>query len=134
MTQMDWLELPVISIVDDDPSFREATAELIDSFGYRSATFGTAEEFLQSERLNDSCCLITDVQMPGLSGVELQSELIAAGNMMPVIFISALSEEEIRGRALGAGAIGFLPKPFDEQQLIEYLEAALQRSSSLRTH
>jgi FixJ family two-component response regulator len=117
---------PMISIVDDDTSFRDATNELVSSLGYRAETFGSAEEFLLSERLHDSCCIISDIQMPGLSGVELQSKLVADGNTTPIIFISAFPEEGIRKRVLEAGAIGFLSKPFDEERLIEYLQAALQ--------
>ena len=116
----------MISIIDDDPSVLEATDGLVRSLGYRAATFASAEDFLQSDRVDETACLITDVQMPGLSGVELQSVLIARGNHTPMIFITAFMEEKTRRRALEAGAIGFLGKPFDEARLIEYLEAALQ--------
>jgi len=115
----------MISIIDDDPSVLEATDGLVRSLGYRAATFASAEDFLQSDRVDQTACLITDVQMPGLSGVELQSVLIARGNHTPMIFITAFMEEKTRRRALEAGAIGFLGKPFDEARLIEYLEAAL---------
>jgi FixJ family two-component response regulator len=116
----------MISIIDDDPSVREATDELMRSLGYRAATFASAEDFLQSDRMNDTSCVITDVQMPGLSGIELQRTLIAQGNNTPMIFVTAFPEERIRKRALEAGAIGFLSKPFDEERLIEYLQTALQ--------
>ena len=116
----------MISIIDDDPLVREATDELLQSLGYRAETFASAEDFLRSDRLNDSSCLITDVQMQGLSGIELQTALIARGNKTPMIFLTAFPEERIRKRALEAGAIGFLSKPFDEGRLIEYLETALQ--------
>src|SRR5262245_10298916 len=116
----------MISIIDDDPLVREATDELLQTLGYRAETFASAEDFLRSDRLNDSSCLITDVQMPGLSGIELQTALIARGNETPMIFLTAFPEEHIRKRALDAGAIGFLSKPFDEERLIEYLETALQ--------
>jgi FixJ family two-component response regulator len=101
----------MISIVDDDRSLREATKGLVRSFGYGADAFASAEEFLQSDRVNDSSCLILDVNMPGLSGIELQSQLIARGNRMPIIFITAVPEETTRAKAIEAGAIGFLSKP-----------------------
>ena len=120
------MESPVISIIDDDPSVRQATDGLVRSLGYRSATFASAEDFLQSDRIDDTSCLITDVQMPGgLSGVELQSVLIARGSRVPIIFITAFPEDRIRRSVLEAGAIGFLSKPFPEAMLIERLHAAL---------
>ena len=123
------MAVPMISIVDDDASMREATNGLVRSLGYRAATFASAEDFLQSDEIHDTSCLITDLQMPGLNGAELQSELIARGNWMPIIFISAFPEERIRRRVLQAGAIGFLSKPFAEECLIEHLETALRRKT-----
>lgn len=119
------MESPVISIIDDDPSVRKATDGLVRSLGYRSLTFASAEDFLDSDHVEDTSCVITDVQMPGLSGVELQSVLIARGARMPIIFITAFPEDRIRRSVLEAGAIGFLSKPFEESVLIERLEAAL---------
>ena len=116
----------MISIIDDDPFVRTATHGLVRSLGYRATTFASAEEYLQSDRINDTTCVITDVQMPGLNGVELQSLLIARGNCTPMIFITAFPEETVRRRALEAGAIGFLSKPFDDEQLIEHLHTALR--------
>ena len=116
----------MISIVDDDESVREATKGLVRSLGYDAATFATAEDFLKSNRVHDTSCLITDVQMPGLSGVELQSRLIARGHRTPVIFITAYPEAQTRERAIRAGAIGYLSKPFKEQCLIDHLCAALK--------
>jgi FixJ family two-component response regulator len=115
----------MISIVDDDEFVREATKGLVRSLGYSATTFASAEEFLQSKWINDTTCVISDVKMPGLSGVELQTRLIAQGNRTPIIFVSAISDERTRARALKAGAIGFLSKPFNEKRLIEYLHAAL---------
>jgi FixJ family two-component response regulator len=115
----------MISIVDDDESVREATKGLVRSLGYGAATFASAEEFLQSNEINDTECVISDVQMPGLSGVELQSQLLAQGNRTPIIFVTASPEERTRVRALKAGAIGVLSKPFNEERLIEYLHTAL---------
>jgi FixJ family two-component response regulator len=119
-------QVPVISIVDDDESVREATKSLVRSLGYRAITFGSAEEFLNSAHLTTTVCLITDVQMPGLSGVELQDRLIADGHRMPVIFVTAFPDERLQGHVLKSGAIGYLPKPFNEGRLIECIDAALK--------
>lgn len=119
-------KVPVISIVDDDLSFRDATRRLVKSLGYGAHTFASAEEFLQSDRVNDTSCLILDVNMPGLSGLELQSHLLAQGNHTPVIFITAIPEKSIQAQALRAGAVGFLGKPFKEESLIGHLNVALK--------
>jgi FixJ family two-component response regulator len=119
-------KVPVISIVDDDESVREATKGLVRSFGYVAATFASAEEFLQSDHVRDTSCLISDVQMSGLSGVELQDRLNAAGHRVPIIFITAFPEERIRSRVLKAGACGFLTKPFNDDSLFECLDMALK--------
>ena len=116
----------MISIVDDDESIREATKCLVRSLGFEAATFCSAEEFLGSGHVKLTACLITDVQMPGLSGVELQDRLIADGYRLPVIFITAFPDERIRRRVFQAGAIGFLDKPFSEDHLIEHLNEALK--------
>jgi len=123
-------KVPVISIVDDDESVREATSALVRSLGFAAATFASAEDFLESDRLGDTSCLITDVQMPGLSGVELQSRLIADGRLMPIIGVTAYPEESIRAQMLRAGAIGFLSKPFNDECLIDCLAIALKSSNS----
>jgi FixJ family two-component response regulator len=120
----------MISIVDDDESIREATKCLVRSLGYEAATFCSAEEFLGSGRVKLTACLITDVQMPGLSGVELQDRMIADGHRVPVIFITAFPDERIRRRVFQAGAIGFLDKPFSEDQLIEHLNVAMKRDGA----
>ncbi len=116
----------MISIVDDDKSVREATKSLVRSLGYNAVTFGSAEEFLGSAYLMTTACLITDIQMPGLSGVELQERLIADGNRLPMIFITAFPNERLEGQVLGRGAIGYLTKPFNENRLIEFIDAALK--------
>ena len=123
----------MISIVDDDAAVRETTQALVRSLGYNTMTFASAEEFLQSERVHDTSCLITDVQMPGLSGVELQSLLLARGHQTPIIFVTGFPEEKIRARALEAGAVGFLSKPFDEERLIDCLNQALDGRAGERT-
>jgi FixJ family two-component response regulator len=119
---------PLISIIDDDEAIREATKGLVRSLGYQAATFASAEEFLQSDSVANTSCLITDVQMPGLSGIDLQRGLIARGVQMPTIFITAFPEERTRLRALTAGAFGYLGKPFSEESLVTCLDKALGRS------
>ena len=118
-------KVPVISIVDDDGSVREATQSLVRSLGYRAVTFRSAQEFLESSHLKTTACLITDVQMPGLSGVDLQDRLIAEGRRIPVIFVTAFLDEGLQARVLKSGAFGYLPKPFNEDRFIECLDAAL---------
>ena len=119
--------VPLISIIDDDASVRVATNRLVRSLGYVAHTFASADGFLQSPHVNDTACVIADVQMPGMSGIELQSRLIAEGRSVPMIFITAFPEESIRSRALKAGAICFLSKPFDGTILIECIDIALKR-------
>jgi FixJ family two-component response regulator len=118
----------LISIVDDDESIREATKGLVRSLGYEAVTFSSAEEFLQSDSVGSTSCLIADVQMPGLSGIDLQRWLIARGTWMPTIFITAFPEESSRARAMKAGAAGFLAKPFSAESLVRCLDSALGRS------
>jgi FixJ family two-component response regulator len=120
--------MALISIVDDDASIRESTKGVVRSLGYQAATFASAEEFLQSDSVDSTSCLITDVQMPGLSGVDLQRGLIAQGIRMPTIFITAFPEEEARARAMKAGALGYLSKPFSEESLLKCLSTALGSS------
>jgi FixJ family two-component response regulator len=115
----------MISIVDDDVSVRESTRELIESLGYEALTFASAEEFLESQRVSDTSCLITDLQMSGLSGIDLQRRLMDEGRGIPTIFITAFPDEKTRNHALKAGAIGFLSKPFSDKALIHHLNEAL---------
>ena len=123
----------MIAIVDDDPSVREAMDGLVRSLGYRAATFASAEDYLQSDRMNDTSCIIADVQMPGLSGIQLQSLLIAGGDHTPLIFVTAFPEEQIRKQALEAGAIGFLGKPCEDELLIEHLQTALAEARNVKS-
>ena len=123
---------PVVSIVDDDESVRVATAKLVRLHGFVAHAFASAEEFLAVARLDDTSCLITDVKMPGMSGVELQGRLIAQGKRIPVIFITAFPQEASRARALQAGAAGFLTKPFDGQTLIGLVRGALGKTDDSR--
>src|SRR5262249_6265452 len=121
---------PLISIVDDDALAREGISVLVESLGYKTATFESAEHFLQSSMVGETACLITDLQMPGLSGLELQEALQSQGNHTPVIVITAYPNDKHRARALDNGAVGFLSKPFNEQTLIECLTVAIKLQSS----
>jgi len=98
----------MIAIIDDYKAVREALEKLLRSLGYCTSTFGSAEDFLKSETLPDTSCLITDVQMPGLTGIDLQDRLIAEGHRIPIIFITAHPGESVRARAMKAGAVDFL--------------------------
>ena len=122
---MKLLKVPVISIVDDDESVREATQSLVRSLGYRAVTFRSANEFLESPHLTATACLITDVQMPGLGGVDLQDRLIAEGRHFPVIFVTAFVDEGLQAHVLTRGAVGYLAKPFNEDRFIECIDAAI---------
>lgn len=115
----------VISIIDDDASVREAIESLIRSLGYPVAAFASAEEYLESNRIADSACVISDLNMPGMSGADLQDRLLAEGHNIPMIFVTAFFEETIRDRLLEGGALGILRKPFAEQTLIDCLDRAL---------
>ena len=119
--------LSVISVIDDDASVRAATDNLLSSHGYQVHTFASAEEFLQSARLSDSSCVIADVQMPAMSGLDLLSHVRAHGYVAPFIFITAFPEDSVRARALKAGAICFLAKPFAGPVLINCIENALNK-------
>jgi FixJ family two-component response regulator len=121
--------LPLISIVDDDRSVREATADLVESLGYAAAAFASAEEFLQSEHVHSTSCVVTDVRMGGLSGVELQRRLADVRPRVPVIFLTAFPEEHVRAAAIAGGARGFFTKPVNDNSLILCIESALGKSS-----
>jgi FixJ family two-component response regulator len=117
---------PVISIVDDDASVRAATYNLVRSLGHTVHTFASAEAFLRSPLLNETSCVIADIQMPAMSGLELHAHLLAEGYRVPFIFISAFSSENARAQALKAGARCYLTKPFTGEALIDCLDAALR--------
>jgi len=116
----------VISVIDDDASVRAATNNLLSSHGYTVHTFASAEEFLRSAHLIDTSCVIADVQMSLMSGLDLLTTMRAEGYRQPFIFITAFPDERIRARALKAGAIGFLAKPFAAPALIACLDTALR--------
>jgi FixJ family two-component response regulator len=116
----------MIAIVDDDQGVRIALERLVRSWGHNASTFGSAEELLESEKLNSTSCLITDLQMPGLTGFDLQDRLIAGGHRIPVIFITGHPDDNARARAMKAGAAAFLAKPVDADHLIGCIEKSLQ--------
>ena len=123
-------EVPLISIVDDDELARDGIAVLVESLGYNVITFSSAEHFLESDVIAETTCLITDMQMPGLSGLELQEALQSLGHQTPVIVITGYPNEKHQTRVLENGAIGYLSKPFREQTLAEYLTVAINLQSS----
>jgi FixJ family two-component response regulator len=116
----------LIAIVDDDETMRDAIQTLVRSLGYYASTFGSADEFLKSEQVHDTSCLITDVQMPGLNGIDLQDRLIARGDRIPIIFMTGYPDDGVRARAMKAGAVGFLNKPFSPDHFIGCIEKALK--------
>lgn len=116
---------PMVAIIDDDASVRESLPDLLGEFGFSSTVFSSAEEFLASEAVDQMNCLVADIAMPGMTGLDLQKELRIRGHKVPVIFITAQKEEAVRRRALDGGAMGFLVKPFSDTALLEALNAAL---------
>jgi FixJ family two-component response regulator len=117
---------PLISVVDDDDSVRESLGGLIRSVGFAVKVFASAEEFLNSDHLRNTDCLILDVRMPGMNGLELQRQLAASYCKIPIIFITAHGDEEVRSRALNGGAVDYLLKPFSEEALLNAIDAALK--------
>jgi FixJ family two-component response regulator len=120
---------PVISIIDDDAFVRDAIGDLIRSLGYQAATYSSAQDFLKSDTLAETNCVITDLQMPGLSGLDLQRHLISEGFRTPIIFVTAFPKDNARATALNSGAVAFLSKPFEESKLIQSIELALKDAS-----
>ena len=115
----------LISIVDDDDSLRNSLNNLIRSVGFRAQGFSSAEAFLNSSELHDTACLILDVRMPGMSGLDLQRQLVAANSPIPIVFITSHGDDDARARALEAGAVALLYKPFREEALLKAIESAL---------
>jgi FixJ family two-component response regulator len=116
-----------ISIVDDDKSFRESLKSLIHLAGFKVEAFASAEEILNSKFLGETDCLIVDFRMPGMNGLELQRRLVASRYLIPVVFVSAHGNEEIRSLAIKEGAIDFLYKPFSEDVLMKAIYTAIRR-------
>jgi FixJ family two-component response regulator len=118
----------LISIVDDDDAFRNSLDDLIQSIGFRTQGFASAEAFLSSSQARDTACLILDVRMPGMNGLDLQRRIVAASWRIPIIFITSHADDVARERALEAGAVAFLHKPFREEELLNAIDAALKHS------
>jgi FixJ family two-component response regulator len=116
---------PLISIVDDDESIREAIGGLMKSLGYSAETFASAEDFLSSSVARSTACLIADVQMPGMTGLDLHRRLAASGRTVPTILITAYPDDNLRRRALADGVVCYLSKPFDESELLAGINASL---------
>jgi FixJ family two-component response regulator len=116
----------LVAIVDDDESVQLALRDLIESDGLPAICFGSAEQFLDSEARNKAACMITDIRMPGMSGLELQAKLKAERCRIPIIFITAHGDAEMRIHAMREGAVEFLSKPFDDAVLLEIVHAALE--------
>ena len=121
-------QAPEISIIDDDVSVRTAVSRLVRSLGYVATTFASAEEFLNSAQLDTASCLIADVQMPHMSGLELQDLLRRQARQLPIIFITAFPELNIKARAMNGGGIGFLAKPIDGESLNKHIQAAVAKT------
>lgn len=116
---------PLVTVVDDDESVRESLPDLLRAFGFAAESFASAAEFLASDAAGRTDCLLLDIAMPGMTGLELQRELTRGRQAIPIVFITALGDEHLRSRALAQGAVACLPKPFGEAALLHALEAAL---------
>jgi FixJ family two-component response regulator len=115
----------LVVVVDDDSLMRDSTVRLLRSFGFRVEAFASAEEFQNSDYLEETACLVVDVRMPEIGGLELQRRLIAHNHRIPIIFITAYDTDDIRSQAFQAGAAGFLGKPFSQQSLLQAVRSAL---------
>jgi FixJ family two-component response regulator len=118
-------DAPVIAIVDDDESFREALERFLGTFAFRVRTFASGEEFLQSSELRPVACLLLDVAMPGMSGPEVQQQLQARGLRIPTVFVTAHAVDEVAQHLMAAGAIEILPKPVDQQMLLRLVQSVM---------
>jgi FixJ family two-component response regulator len=123
---------PVVFVVDDDPSVRRAIKRLVESVGLQVELFGSAQEFLRSKRPNAPSCLVLDVRLPGISGLDFQRELADANIHIPIIFITAHADIPMTVRAMKAGAVEFLTKPFRDQDLLDAIHLALERDHTRR--
>jgi FixJ family two-component response regulator len=118
-------EPPFLSVVDDDEMLRESLPDLLQEFGFAARAFSSGQEFLSSAYVDQTRCLILDVAMPGMSGLDLQEELKRRGRAIPIVFITGQKDEDIRKQAFRQGAIGFLYKPFSDSDLLDAVNAAL---------
>jgi len=119
---------PLITVVDDDESVRESLPDLLKEFGFEAQTFSSAEDFLASESIVETKCLVLDVAMPGMSGPDLQRELKRRDQAIPIVFITAQRDEAVRPRLIAQGAVDCLFKPFEPTDLLQALNTALQAS------
>lgn len=126
-TKPDTRNKPMISIVDDDQSMREATADLMRALDFSAETFPCAEDFLDSDRRDSTACLIADVRMPGMSGIELHDHLTAIGHPIPMVLITAYPDDRVRARALRSGVVCYLSKPFSDRDLMCCIQSALKQ-------
>ena len=124
----------IVFVVDDDPSIREAIESLVKLSGLRVETFGNAQEFLRSKRADLPGCIVLDVELPGLSGLDLQRELAVHGIKLPIVFITGYGDIPMSVRAMKAGATEFLTKPFRDQDLLDAIQQALERDRVARQH
>ena len=122
------IKRPLVSVVDDDESVRESLPDLLRELGYSARAFSSAEEFLASDCLAETRCLLLDIAMPGMTGPDLQQELTARGQEIPIIFITAQADEAVRSRSLEQGAVECLFKPFSDTALFDALIAAFRVS------
>ena len=124
--------VPTVFIVDDDSGMRQAVQDLVESVGLRAESFSTGEEFLKKQRTADPCCLVLDVRLPQMSGLDFQHRLAEIGVQIPIIFITAHGDIPMSVRALKSGAVEFLTKPFRDQDLLDAIQQALQRDRAAR--
>jgi FixJ family two-component response regulator len=124
--------VPTVFIVDDDRSMRQAIQDLVESVGLRAEAFATGQEFLSRQRIGDPSCLVLDVRLPQMSGLDFQRQLADSGVQIPIIFITAHGDIPMSVRALKSGAVEFLTKPFRDQDLLDAIQQALQRDSAAR--
>jgi FixJ family two-component response regulator len=129
---MSTQDVPTVFIVDDDADVRESLQELLESVGLHSKSFGTAQEFLASPRSDGPSCLILDVRLPGISGLDLQQELKRGKVSIPIIFLSAHADVPMSVRAMKSGAVEFLTKPFRQQDLLDAVQRSLTRDRMVR--
>lgn len=121
-------KVPLISIVDDDEALRTSLENLVRSVGFRTQGFSSGEAFLTSDHLHDTACLVLDVRMARMNGLEVQGQIVASNLPIPIIFMTSFADEDVRAKAMAAGAVDFLYKPFSEEILLKAIDKALQRS------
>ncbi len=124
--------VPTVFIIDDDSGMRQAVQDLVESVGLRAESFSTGEEFLKRQLTTEPCCLVLDVRLPHMSGLDFQRQLVEVGVQIPIIFITAHGDIPMSVRALKSGAVEFLTKPFRDQDLLDAIQQALQRDRAAR--